>query len=92
MQRVYELPGEGPQGQVVTFDCTFEKGVPAEMTILEVRYTGLQISEDCVGPSGRFENLHFVDASSGAVRRSLQWTGPKMELIDLQILEPYTGG
>ena len=29
--------------------------------------------------------------SSGAVWRSLQWVGPKMDLVDLQILEPYTG-
>ena len=60
------------------------------MTILQVRYQGVQITEICTGPSGRFENLHFVD-SSGAVWRSLQWVGPKMDLVDLQILEPYTG-
>jgi hypothetical protein len=92
VQRVYELPAEGPQGKVETFDCRFEPPVPAEMTILEVHYRGVNISEDCSGPGGSFENLHFVDASTGAVRRSLQWTGPKMELLDLQILEPYTGG
>jgi len=92
VERVFELPAEGPQGKVVTFACTFEPPVPAEMTILEVRYRGVNISEDCSGPSGSFENLHFVDAASGAVRRSLQWTGPKMELIDLQVIEPYTGG
>ncbi|MFO1208266.1 MAG: YjbF family lipoprotein [Amaricoccus sp.] len=92
VKRVYELPGEGPQGQIETFECSFERPVPAEMTILQVRYTGVNISEDCSGPSGSFENLHFVDASTGTVRRSLQWTGPKMELLDLQIIEPYTGG
>lgn len=90
VQRVYELPGEGPQGQVVTYECTFEPGLPAEMTILQIRYQGVQISETCVGPSGQFENLHFVDAS-GNIWRSLQWVGPKMELLDLQILEAYTG-
>ncbi|MFO1142372.1 MAG: YjbF family lipoprotein [Amaricoccus sp.] len=92
VKRVYELPGEGPQGQVLTFECSFEPPVPAEMTILGARFSGLNISEDCSGPSGSFENLHFVDASTGTVRRSLQWTGPKMELLDLQIIEPYTGG
>ena len=61
------------------------------MTILEVTYRGVQISEDCVGPGGAFENLHFVD-SSGAVWRSLQWVGPTMDLLDIQVLEPYTGG
>jgi hypothetical protein len=90
VQRVYELPGEGPQGLVLTFDCSYERGDATEMTILQVRYTGVQISETCSGPTGQFENLHFVDAS-GIVWRSLQWTGPKMALLDLQILLPYTG-
>ena len=90
VRRVYELPAEGPRGEIVTFDCYFEPPVPAEMTILQVRYQGVQIPEICAGPSGGFENLHFVD-SSGAVWRSLQWVGPKMDLVDLQILEPYTG-
>ncbi len=89
VKRSYELPGEGPQGQIVTFDCTFEPGVAAEMTIMQIRYQGVQISETCTGPTGQFENLHFVDAS-GTVWRSLQWVGPKMDLLDLQILEPYT--
>ena len=38
-------------------------------------YQGVQIPEICAGPSGQFENLHFVD-SSGFVWRSLQWVGP----------------
>ena len=61
------------------------------MTILQVRYRGVQISEICTGPTGAFENLHFVDVVSGFVWRSLQWIGPKMDLVDLQVLEPYTG-
>jgi hypothetical protein len=89
VKRTYELPGAGPQGRIVTFDCTFEPGAATEMTILQIRYRGVQISETCTGPDGQFENLHFVGAS-GAVWRSLQWVGPKMDLLDLQILEPYT--
>ena len=60
------------------------------MTILQVRYQGVQIPEICIGAQDRFENLHFVDAS-GTVWRSLQWVGPKMPLVDLQILLSYTG-
>ncbi len=65
VRRVYELPAEGPRGEVMTFDCYFEPPVPAQMTILQVRYQGVQIAEVCAGPSGGFENLHFVDSSGG---------------------------
>ena len=90
VRRVYELPAEGPQGEILAFDCYFEPPAPAEMTILQQRYQGVQIPEVCAGPSGQFENLHFVD-SSGSVWRSLQWVGPRMDLVDMQVLEPYTG-
>ena len=90
VERVYELPGEGPQGRIERYTCSFEPGKPAEMVILQVRYTGVEVSETCTGAAGSFENLHFVDAGSGAVRRSLQWIGPKMGNFDMQVLEPYT--
>ncbi len=89
--RHYEFPSDAPEGVVMTFDCRFERGAAAEMTILEVRHVGVEISETCTGPAGTFENLHFADAS-GAVWRSLQWIGPTMPLIDVQVVEPYTGG
>jgi hypothetical protein len=90
--RHYEFPSDAPEGVVMTFDCRFERGGAAEMTILQVRHAGVEISETCTGPAGSFENLHFVDAGSGFVWRSLQWIGPTMPLIDVQVIEPYTGG
>ena len=91
VRRTYQLPGEGPAGQVLAFDCSFEPGKVSETTILQVRHRGVEISETCTGPSGSFENLHFADVNSGFVWRTLQWTGPKMELLDVQVIEPYTG-
>lgn len=90
--RHYEFPADEPEGVVMTFDCRFERGAAAEMTILQVRHVGVEISETCTSEAGTFENLHFADASSGFVWRSLQWTGPTMPLIDVQVIEPYTGG
>jgi hypothetical protein len=92
VERTYELPGEGPLGEVRSYRCTFEPGAVSEMTILQVRHRGVEISETCTGPEGTFENLHFADAATGFVWRSLQWVGPQMDLVDLQVIEPYTGG
>jgi hypothetical protein len=92
VRRTYEFPDDGPRGRLETFDCRFELGDVRELTILQVRHRGVEISEYCSGPSGSFENLHFADLSTGFVWRTLQWTGPRMELLDVQVLEPYTGG
>lgn len=90
VDRVYEFPAESPQGRVERYRCTFERGGTSEMVILQVRYSGVQMSESCTGSYGSFENLHFVDPATGTVWRSLQWIGPKMGHMDLQVLEPYT--
>jgi hypothetical protein len=91
IRRAYEFPSDGPRGRVETFDCRFEIGSTREIVILEVRHRGIEISEYCDGPLGNFENLHFADAATGFVWRSLQWTGPRMELLDIQVIEPFTG-
>ena len=89
--RRYEFPADAPQGRIETFECRFEPGAAREIVILQVRHRGVEFSEYCDGPAGSFENLHFADAATGFVWRSLQWLGPRQGLIDLEIVEPYTG-
>ena len=87
VERSYEFPADGPRGRIETYQCSFERGAVREMVILQHRHRGIEFSETCRGEAGTFENLHFADADSGFVWRSLQWTGPKMELLDLQVIE-----
>ena len=88
VERSYEFPADGPRGRIETYQCRFERGPVREMVILQRRHRGVEFSETCTGPAGTFENLHLADAGTGFVWRSLQWTGPQMELLDLQVLEP----
>lgn len=90
VNRMFEFPAEGPQGRVERYSCTFERGKTSTMVILQVSYTGVEMSETCAGTAGTFESLHFVEPATGIVRRSLQWIGPKMGHLDMQVLEPYT--
>jgi hypothetical protein len=92
VQRIYEFPANSPQAKLETYVCSFEPGAPGEQVILQRRYVGVEIIETCDGPSGPFENHYFADSSTGFVWRSLQWIGPRMQQVDIQILEPYTGG
>lgn len=88
--RSYEFPANAPRGRIETFECRFERGAAKEMEILEVVHRGIEISEYCDGPTGSFEQLHFADATTGFVWRTLSWTGPKQGLVDIEIVEPYT--
>ena len=86
-------PARARRGRSRRSTAASSAGEPAEMTILQVRYTGVQISETCTGPSRPVREPALRRCRRAArCWRSLQWIGPKMELLDLQILEPYTGG
>ena len=89
--RSYEFPSDSPSGRIVTYTCRFERGAAGEFVILQQRHQGIEMSETCSNAEGSFENLHFADAATGQVWRSLQWTGPQQGLVDLEIVLPYTG-
>lgn len=91
VQRSYEFPANAPRGRIETFECRFERGPVKEMTILDQPHRGVEISEYCDGPTGSFEQLHFADASTGFVWRSLTWTGLRQGLVDIEVVLPYTG-
>ena len=88
VERTYQFPADGPRGRIETYQCSFERGPVREMVILQRSHRGVEFSETCSGPAGTFENLYLADVGSGFVWRSLQWTGPRMDLLDLQVLEP----
>lgn len=86
--RRYEWPGEGPAGRSETYSCRFVRGEETTIAILGREHRGVLFSESCEGEAGRFENLHFADAGSGFVWRSIQWTGPRQGLVDIEIIVP----
>ncbi len=91
VERSYEFPAFAPQGRIETFECRFAFGAIKEIVILQVRYRGVEVTETCEGEARSFENLHFADATTGFVWRSLQWLGPQQGMIDLEMILPYTG-
>lgn len=91
VQRSYEFPADAPRGRIETFDCRFERGETKRMVILDQPHVGTEISEYCEGPTGSFEQLHFADDATGFVWRTLTWLGPRQGLVDIEVVEPYTG-
>jgi hypothetical protein len=88
LTRQFELPGEGPRGRLLTFECRFERGEARAIEIVEVTHQGIEFSEYCSDGEIEFENLHLADARTGFVWRSIQWTGPDLGSIDIEVIEP----
>jgi hypothetical protein len=89
--RTYEVAEPalaGPRGRMVQVECSFAFGEETTITILTAEYRGVQVTESCIGEDVAFQNLHFVEGATGRVWRSLQWTGPRQGLVDVEILVP----
>lgn len=91
VQRSYEFSAFAPQGRIEAYECRFEFGEVQEVVILQVRHRGVEVTEICENETRSFENLYLADVGTGFVWRSIQWLGPQQGLIDLEIVEPYTG-
>lgn len=89
--RIYTFPGgDTPVGTTMTFECTFDMDGPASVVIVGIKHDGVQFSETCSNDEMSFENLHLADSRNGFVWRTIQWIGPRMGNVDIEIVEPYT--
>ena len=90
--RQYSFPGQGPRGTVMTFTCTPRVGAELQYEIVEVIHDLVTVTETCRNTAMEFENTHYADVQTGFVWRSRQWLGPVQGWLDLEVIEPYTGG
>ncbi len=90
VRRVYHLPGNTPEGQLVDVTCAFLFGDTGEHTIVEVTYPVIQVLESCQGDGFGFENAHLVDTRTGQLWRTRQWIGFQSAHVLIDVLEPYT--
>ena len=90
VRRIYHLPGNSPEGQIVDVTCNFLFGETGEHTIVEVTYPVIQVLESCQGKDVGFENAHLVDTRTGQPWRTRQWIGFQSAFVLIDVLEPYT--
>ena len=86
VDRTYRLAGNGPEGEVLKVSCALRVGPPYPITQVEVTYETRIVQESCTGDA-TFMNLHMV-AEDGQIWRTAQWTGPLMNQMEIEILEP----
>lgn len=90
VRRVYHLPGNSPEGEVVDVQCSFLFGDTGEHTIVQITYPVIQVLESCQGDGFGFENAHLADRRTGQLWRTRQWIGFQSAFVLIDVLEPYT--
>ncbi len=87
VERHYMLDSTG-LGTAVRFDCVFQTGSSKPHEILDRRVDVVVVAETCEAGGTRFENRHLVEADTGYIWSSAQWTGPDQGTLIYEVLEP----
>lgn len=88
--RRYRFAGEGPEGHVLTYRCTLTRGAPGQIRLAGTPFAVIRFEEDCSGSGPDFTNTYAADSRTGRVWVSQQWVGPRMPLVNLDVLEPLS--
>ena len=87
VQRTYAL-GQHGLGETVVATCRFQKGATTDVAILERGLRVVPVVERCQAGDLNFRNQHLVDATSGFLWSSSQWTGSEQGMLTYEVLEP----
>ncbi|SET43896.1 YjbF family lipoprotein [Oceanicella actignis] len=64
---------------------------PAQVEILELTFSLVEVAETCHDAGRSFENRHWVDPRTGFAWKTRQRLGPQAGWIDIEIIRPYGG-
>ena len=91
--RAADLPvaGSGPRARSLAFDCSFEPGKVSETTILQVRLSWRRDQRNLHRTERQLREPPFCRRRQRLRLAHAPVDGPKMDLVDVQVIEPYTG-
>src|SRR5699024_7470900 len=89
--RSYDFMLRGQIAYEIAVVCTFERGAREFIEIVELRFEVVRVVETCANPERRFINTYWADPGTGFIWKSVQWVGPRIPAMTVEIVRPYGG-
>ena len=90
VQRIYQLSGRGTRYTEIEASCGNQISKNTEIDVVGVTRRVVEMVEICETADGEaFNNIHYIDARSGQVWRTSQWTGPAQENVQIDVIEQF---
>lgn len=88
--RKYHLSQRGTSFAQITATCRNQVGRALEIDVASANRRVIEVVETCITDAGEgFNNLHYLDAVTGRVWRTNQWTGPVQGNIQIDVIEQF---
>ena len=89
VERSYSFTIRGQIPYQIAAVCAFERSVREIIEIVELRFEVVRMVETCTNPERQFVNTYWADPESGFIWKSVQWVGPRLDPITVEIIRPY---
>lgn len=89
VDRVFQL--RGGDGKIVTraVVCAPIRGEAVKLEIKEIVFDVVEVEDRCRSGALAFSNRYWVAADTGFVWKSVQWTGPDIYPLAVEIIRPF---
>jgi len=75
----------------ITVTCVIDIAARETIEIVERSYETARIVESCANARRRFQNVYWVVPETGFIWKSVQWLGPKLNPVTVEIIRAYQG-
>jgi hypothetical protein len=91
--RTYHLSERGPGFVQIMATCRNQVGRSLAIDVAEATRQVVEVVEICKTAAGDdFNNVHYLDAGTGRIWRTSQWTGPIQGNIQVDVIEQFDTG
>lgn len=90
VSRTLFVPQRGSAAEQIETTCTVRVGSTADIEVVGLKRSVVEVVEDCTSNDGTgFANVHALDARTGRVWRTSQWTGPTQGNIQVDVIDQF---
>ena len=89
--RDYQYALRDGEDYSVTLSCVFDRVVAETVEIVEINFELVRIGETCTNARRQVVNTYWVEEDTGFIWKSVQWLGPSLGQVTVEIIRPYSG-
>ena len=75
----------------IALNCVFQPQGRETIEIVEVSVDVMRVNEVCTNARRQVTNAYWIDENTGFIWKSVQWLGPKIGHVLIEVIRPYAG-
>ena len=92
LYRNYQFSLKAAPDFQISVKCVITPIARETIDVFDRIYDVTRIQEDCANQRRRFSNTYWADADTGFIWKSVQWVGPRLPPVSVQVVRPHPDG